>query len=132
MASQVYRETYLAALEAAHAQLEQIIREFDNLQLRKELIDHVVGALEPFLPSAQPARYEVRHSEPVHHELRQPEPIPEPIHLAPEPEIVQPVLQAAPVPAPEPVAPPAFAPASESKMDPIQRRINRALGLAVA
>lgn len=123
MGSQVYRENYLAALEVAHSQLDQIIREFESLQLRKEQIENVVGALERFLPSAQPVRIEVR----------QPEPSPaEPARLAAETEIVQRVLRAASMSAPEPIAPPAFSPASESSMDPIQNRINRALGLAVA
>jgi hypothetical protein len=135
MGSQVYRENYLAALEVAHSQLDRIIGEFDSLQLRKEQIENVVGALQPFLRSAPSASYEVRQPQPVHHELRQSEPIQvEPLRVAPEPEIVQPVLRAtsAPAPAPEPVAPAAFSSVSESKMDPIQSRINRALGLAVA
>jgi len=131
MGSHVYRENYLAALEVAHSQLDQIIREFDSLQLRKEMIENVVGALEHFLPSAQQARYEVRQPEPVRSEFHQPEPIPiQHSRLAREPESVQPVLCAAPNP--EPVAPAAFSPKSESKSDPIQNRINHALGLAVA
>jgi hypothetical protein len=120
MGSQVYRENYLAAIEVAQSQLEHIVREFDNLQLRKEQIEDVVGALEPFLRFAQPANHEVRQPEPIHVE---------PVRMAPAPEVIQPAFRA--TPAPEPVAPAAFAPASES-MDPIQNRINRALGLAVA
>ena len=135
MSSQVYREHYLAALEVAHSELDNILREFEIIQLRKEQIEHAVGALEPFLHSAPPASYEAPQPNPVYYEARQPEPIHlEPIHLeparvAPVPEIIQPSFRA--TPAPEPVAPAAFAPASES-MDPIQNRINRALGLAVA
>lgn len=126
MSSQVYRASYLAAIEVAQSQLEHIVREFDNLQLRKEQIEDVVGALEPFLGSTQPASYEVRQPQPAHFEFRQPEPIHvEPVHMAPAPEAFR------ATPAPEPVAPAAFAPVSES-MDPIQNRINRALGLAVA
>lgn len=131
MGALVYRENYLAALEVAHSQLDQIIRQFDSLQLRKEQIEDVVGALEPFLPAAQPARYEVRHPEPVHFEFHQPEAIHiEPAPAAPELDLFQPVHRATPIP--EPIAPAAFAPVSESSMDPIQNRINRALGLAVA
>jgi hypothetical protein len=133
MSSEVYRENYLAALEVAHSQLDRIIREFDSLQLRKEQIEDVVGALDPFLSSAQPAGYEIRQPEPVRYESRRPEPIQvEPVWTAPATEVIPPVLRATPVPAPEPVAPAAFAPMSESKIDPIQSRINRALGLAVA
>jgi hypothetical protein len=132
MSSQVYRASYLAALEVAQSQLEQIVREFDSLQLRKEQIDDVVGALEPFLRFAQPANHEVRQPEPAHHEFRQPEPIHvEPAQEAQELEIFQPVHRAA-VAAPASIAPPAFSPVSDSNLDPIQNRINHALGLAVA
>ncbi len=132
MGSQVYRENYLAALEVAHSQLDRIIREFDGLQLRKGQIEGVVGALQPFLPSNPKANYEFRQPEPVHTELRQPEPIQvESVRM--EPEMVQPVLRPVPVSAPEPVATAAaLPPKSDSTMDPIQNRINRALGLAVA
>lgn len=133
MSSQVYRASYLAAIEVAQSQLEHIVREFDNLQLRKEQIEDVVGALEPFLRFAQPANHEVRQPEPVRHELRQPEPIHiEPAQEAQELEIFQPVHRAVSAPAPAPIAPPAFSPVSDSNLDPIQNRINHALGLAVA
>jgi hypothetical protein len=133
MSSRVYRENYLAALEVAHSELDRIIGEFDSLQLRKEQIEGAVGALEPFLSSAPLASHETRQPGPADYEIRQHKPIhAEPVQIVPEPEIVQPVLRAAPVPAPEPVAPPAFSPMSAAKIDPIQSRINRALGLAVA
>ncbi len=143
MGSQVYRENYLAAVQVAHSQLDQIVLEFDSLQLRKEQIEGAVEALQPFLRIAPQASHEVRRPEPVHYEFHQPEPVnyehrqPEPIQVEPirvasEPEIAQPVLHTMPVSAAEPVAPAAFSPVSDSKMDPIQRRINRALGLAVA
>jgi hypothetical protein len=133
MGSQVNRENYLAALEVAHSQLDEIIREFDGLQLRKEQIENAVGALEPFLRFAQPANHEVRQTEPVRHEFRQPEAIHiEPAQEAQELEIFQPVHRAVPMPAPAPIAPPAFSPVSDSNLDPIQNRINHALGLAVA
>ena len=111
----------MAALEVAHSDLDQIIEEFDNLQLRKEQLEDVLGALEPFLRTAKSASYERRQPEPIHAE---------PIMAEPEPEIVQPVFRA--VQAPEPVAPAAFSPMPEPILDPIQNRINRALGLAVA
>jgi hypothetical protein len=143
MGSHLYRENYLAAVQVAHSQLDQIVREFDSLQLRKEQIEGAVGALQPFLRIAPPASYEVRQPEPVHYEHHQPEAVnydprrPEPIQVEPipvalEPEIAQSVLRATPLQTPEPIAPAAFSPGSDSKMDPIQRRINRALGLAVA
>jgi hypothetical protein len=122
MGSQVYRETYLAALEVAHSDLDHIIEQFDMLQLRKEQLENVVGALDPFLRSATKA---------VSQEFRQPEPIhAEPVKVEAEKEIAQPVLRA--VPMPEPVTPAAFSPVPEPILDPIQNRINRALGLAVA
>jgi hypothetical protein len=121
MGSQIYRDRYLAALEVAHSDLDQIIEQFDMLQLRKEQLEEVLGALDPFLRSTQRAA----------HEFRQPEPVyAEPVKVEPEKEITQPVLRA--VPAPEPVTPAAFSPMPEAILDPIQNRINRALGLAVA
>ena len=121
MGSQVYRETYLAALEVAHSDLDQIIEQFDMLQLRKEQLEGALGALDPFLRSAQRVSYERRQSEPIQAE---------PVRMEPEHEIMQPVLRAVPVP--EPVTPAAFSPMPEPILDPIQSRINRALGLAVA
>jgi hypothetical protein len=123
MGSRVYRENYLAALEVAHSQLDRIIGELDGLQLHKKQIEDVVGALQPFLRSAPSASYDVPQPEPIQVD---------PVWVAPEPEVVQPAHRATAARAPEPVAPAAFSPMSESKMDPIQSRINRALGLAVA
>jgi hypothetical protein len=138
MCSQVHRENYLAALEVAHTQLHEIIRQFDGLQLRKEQIEDVVGALEPFLRSDQKSNYAAPHSEPHNYEFQKMEPVrvepahAEPIFAVPQPEAVQPILQVAPVHAAEPVRPAAFSPMPEPILDPIQNRINRALGLAVA
>jgi hypothetical protein len=122
MGSQVYRETYLAALDVAHSDLDHIIEQFDMLQLRKEQLEDVLGALDPFLRSAAKA---------VSHEFHQSEPIhAQPVKVEPEQESIQQVLRA--VPMPEPVTPAAFSPMPEPILDPIQNRINRALGLAVA
>lgn len=133
MGSQVYRENYLAAVQVAQSQLEEIVREFDSLQLRKEQIEGAVGALQPFLRIAPQASYEVRRPESAQYEHHQPEPAQvEPVRVASQHEVVQSALHAVPLRAPEPVAPAAFSPVSDSKLDPIQSRINRALGLAVA
>jgi hypothetical protein len=121
MGSQVYRETYLAALEVAHSDLDRIIEQFDLLLLRKEQLEGALGALDPFLRSTQKVSYELRQSEPIQAE---------PVMVEPEQEIMQPALRA--VPAPEAVTPAAFSPMPEPILDPIQNRINRALGLAVA
>ena len=121
MGAQVYRETYLAALEVAHSDLDYILQECEQLQLRKEQLEGAVGALEPFLRLAKAASYELRQPEPVRAQSFQAEP---------EPEVAKPVIHA--VQAPEPVVPAAFSPMPEAILDPIQNRINRALGLAVA
>jgi len=121
MGSQVYRETYLAALEVAHSDLDRIIGEFDTLELRKEQLEHALGALEPFLRSAKSVSNGTRQSEPMQAERKE---------AQPEHEVAQPALRAVPVP--EPVTPAAFSPMPEAILDPIQNRINRALGLAVA
>ncbi|MGC1423768.1 MAG: hypothetical protein WA815_15545 [Terracidiphilus sp.] len=120
MGSPIYRERYLAALEVAHSDLNQIVEQFDMLQLRKEQLEEALDALDPFLRSAPRASYEARQSESIHLE---------PVKVEREKEIVQPVLH---MEAPEPVTPAAFSPMPEPILDPIQNRINRALGLAVA
>ena len=118
---QGYRENYLAALEVAHQDLNTIYQECEQLQLRKEQLHGALGALEPFLHS-------VKASSSEHH---QPEPIrAEQMHVAPEPEVAKPFFRA--VQAHEPIVPAAFSPMPEAILDPIQRRINNALGLAVA
>ena len=121
MGNQAYRESYAAALEVAHSQLHQIFEDYDQLQIRKEQIELVLGALEPFLRSTQTFNLEAHQPQPSREKF---------VKAAPEPEILQPVYRA--VAAPEPVAPAAFSPVPEAIIDPLQNRINRALGLAVA
>jgi len=117
MGNQAYRESYAAALEVAHSQLHQIFEDYDQLQIRKEQIEQVLGALEPFLRSTQTFTPEAPVRE-------------KPVKAAPEPEVPQPVYRA--VAAPEPITPTVFSPMPEDILDPLQSRINRALGLAVA
>jgi hypothetical protein len=105
----------------AHSDLNQIIEQFDLLQLRKEQLENALGSLEAFLVSKQETTYENHQPAPIHAE---------PINVEPVQQIVQPALRA--VPTPEPIAPAAFSPMPEPVLDPIQSRINRALGLAVA
>lgn len=119
MGNQAYRESYAAALEVAHSQLHQIFEDYDQLQIRKEQIELVLGALEPFLRTTQTFTLEARQPQPSREKS---------VKAAPEPEVVQPVYRAAP----EPVAPAPFSPVPEAIIDPLQNRINRALGLAVA
>jgi hypothetical protein len=121
MGTQVYRETYLAALEVAHSDLDQIIEQFEMLQLRKQQLEHVLGAIDNFLGSREEATYELRQSEPIQLEPAQAEAVQQ---------MTQPALRA--MPSPEPVTAAAFSPMPEPILDPIQSRINRALGLAVA
>jgi hypothetical protein len=121
MGSQVYRETYLAALEVAHSDLGQIIEQFDTLQLRKQQLENMLGTLEAFLISKQETPYDLRPAEHFHSEQ---------MHVEPMQQAAQPALRA--VPTSEPVAPAAFSPMPDPILDPIQSRINRALGLAVA
>ncbi|MBS1803970.1 MAG: hypothetical protein JST28_11430 [Acidobacteria bacterium] len=135
MGNQGYRSNYIAAFEGANHQLESIYAEYHELQRRKEKLEEALSALEPFLQSASSFSHEMRIPEPV---MRQPEPVySEPVYAAPaytdqysapEP-VVEPVILADKFA--EPVAPAVFA-ADESSMDPLQLRINRALGLAVA
>jgi hypothetical protein len=122
-----YRLTYRAALDQANAQLRGLFGEYERLQLRKEQIEDALTALEPFLDieplldSKEAHIHEVPHLEPPANVATHIEPA----HEIPEPAMTMEATSAAPVTA-------AFAPNTEKEMDPIQRRINHALGLAVA
>jgi len=118
MGIQEYRANYLTAMHEANSHLADIFRELEQLQLRKEVLEGVVGALDPFLTA---------NSSTSREPLRQQPAKPVPVRYQPEvPEPVQPIAMN------EPVTPASFAPVPEVISDPIQSRINRALGLAVA
>ena len=128
MGTQEYRATYRVAMQQATSDLDEIYQEFDQLQLRKEILEDALKALEPFLASFAPTSYQEHQHQTA---------FPEPAHFEPrnEPRIETryEVLDAQPAPpTSEPVAAAAFAPAKDIIVDPIQNRINRALGLAVA
>lgn len=127
MDTQGYRANYIAAFESANDQLDRIYEEYHQLQLRKENLEEAVTALEPFLQSAHtPAEREIRDPEPIRVEAQSmPHLVEEPVRHSPEP--VSKAAQAS-----ESVVPAAYAPVPEVIQDPIQRRINSALGLAVA
>lgn len=130
MGNQGYRANYLAAFEGANHQLESIYSEYHELQRRKEKLEGALSALEPFLQSAPGFSQEFHAPEPV---LQTAEPAySEPAYIeqysAPQP-IAEPVARVERFA--ETAAPPVFAQA-ESDLDPLQLRINRALGLAVA
>jgi hypothetical protein len=119
MGTQEYRANYRAALHVANSDLNEIYREVEQLQLRKEMIEGVVSALEPFLQSTAEVSHGACHSEPVPvEEPRYEAPVPVPVALEPQ--------------YTERIAPASFAPVPDIIVDPIQNRINRALGLAVA
>jgi hypothetical protein len=138
MGNQGYRSNYLAAFESANNQLEYIYSEYHELQRRREKLEGVVTALEPFLQSASEFNQEVHVPEPVRQEspvawqeppVRQaPEPVYSEMYSAPEP-IAEPIMRAERFAVPIPSE--AFAPAGQ-ELDALQLRINRALGLAVA
>lgn len=117
MGTPEYRANYRAAIQEANSQLAEIFREFEDLNQRKEKLEDVVGALEPFISrnSAENQHQEPAAPSQFHHQPERFEP------AAPEPVVLK-----------EPVAPASFAPVAEVITDPIQSRINHALGLAVA
>lgn len=125
MGNQGNRSNYLAAFESANHQLEYIYSEYHELQRRKEKLESVLSALEPFMQGARITAPEFHYEEPV--------------RVEPEPTYMETCSEPTPIPEPvirqerfvEPIAPPAMAPAEE-EIDPLQLRINRALGLAVA
>jgi len=124
MGNQGYRSNYFAAFESANHQLEYIYFEYHDLQRRKEKLEGVLAALEPFLQSVSNFNQEGYAAEPARQEL---EPTYAEQYSAPQP-VSELVVRAERF---ESSAPPAFAPA-EQELDPLQLRINRALGLAVA
>jgi len=124
MGNQGTRANYLAAFESANHQLEYIYSEYHDLQRRKEKLEGVLSALEPFLESAPSFNQEAYAPEPA----QAPEPMYAERYSAPEP-IAEPVMRVERFA--EPQAPSSFA-SAETELDPLQLRINRALGLAVA
>ena len=125
MGTQGYRANYREAFACANQQLEAIYGEYHELQLRKEQLESAVSALGPFLKSVRiPAREEIHVPERARMEPVREEPA---LHYENSTEPLLPTSVA-----PEPVVAPSYAPVSEANVDPIQARINRALGLAVA
>ena len=133
MGNQGYRANYLAAFEGANDQLESIYSEYHELQRRKEKLESVLSALESFLQSAssyqqhqvpEPLQYEphATYAEPDRSEPAYVE------HYTIAEPIAEPVMHEQFV---EHTPAPVYAEA-ESSLDPLQLRINRALGLAVA
>jgi hypothetical protein len=124
------RASYLAAFEGANNHLEYIYSEYHELQHRKEQLESVLSALQPFMQSAGSYDQEFHAAEPARQEaeLAYSEPA-----YAEQYSIAEPVAE--PVMRVERFAEPAPAPvyaAAETELDPRQLRINRALGLAVA
>jgi cell division septum initiation protein DivIVA len=125
MGTHGYRSNYLEAFEIANHQLENIYSEYHNLQQRKEQLEGVLMALEAFLQSSPAITAESQPAEIAH-------PEPKPVHTE-----IYAALQSLAEPIArlertiETPAAAAFAPAEE-ELDPLQLRINRALGLAVA
>jgi hypothetical protein len=107
--------SYRAAFLSANAELNEIFREVDRLVIRKELVEKVMEALQPLLGS------------PVQSFGR--ELAPEPISSEPEQRAAEYVPATAQATVAAPVAARYEAPASG---DPIQKRIDSILGLAVA
>ena len=122
MGTQEYRATYRVAMQEATSDLNRIYREFEQLQLRKEQIEDALTALQPFIASG---------SSFVH---QQPEQAFEQVttrSTSQETKFEVLAPQAARE-IEETTAPAPFAPVPDLIVDPIQNRINRALGLAVA
>jgi hypothetical protein len=125
MGTQGYRSNYLEAFEAANHQLDYIYSDYHELQQRKEKLEGVLVALQAFLQSSGTSTEDFHSAEVVHSE---PQPVHTEIYAALQP-LAEPMVRAERLI--ETPAPRAFAPAEEG-MDPLQARINRALGLAVA
>jgi hypothetical protein len=107
-----YRATYEAAFQSAHTQLDEIYQELELLKHRQELVERAMKALEPFVQPRKQPEIEIPQEF-----LRVPE--------EPQQELHEPIMAAI-------QAQPTSGPDSDRNVDPIQSRINRALGLAVA
>ena len=121
------RASYLAAFEGANYLLENIYSEYHELQRRKEQLEGVLSALQPFMQSAAGYDQEFHAPEPEA-ELTYSEPAYAEQYSAAEP-VAEPVMHVERFAEPAPA--PVYA-AAETNLDPLQLRINRALGLAVA
>jgi len=125
MGTQEYRANYRLAMQEANSHLAELFREFEQLQLRQQLLEDVLGALQPFLESNATFSYDSPRQESAR---------PEPVSY--EPQMTAPVaavpVAAVPVATASDSARTAPFPAASDLSDPIQNRINRALGLAVA
>ena len=115
MGTQAYRDQYRAAFHQANSDLAEIFGEYERLQIRKEQIEDVLIALEPFLPHLNVQIEAIRQVIP-------------PVATS---EQVSPRMDRELQLNPGPIAP-GVPVAAKADMDPIQRRINSALGLAVA
>ena len=124
------RASYLAAFEGANHHLEYIYSEYHELQRRKEQLESVLSALQPFMQSAGSNDQEFHAAEPVRQEaeLAYSEPAYAEQYSAAEP-VAEPVMRVERFAEPAPA--PVYATA-DTELDPLQLRINRALGLAVA
>lgn len=121
MGTSGHRSKYLAAFEEANAELDELFHQFEWLQRRKEQIEDVLMALEPFLSSAAVPARKV-------HDPALVLTLPVSIESTPETSELGQSLAADRNSA----VSERFVAAAETELDPIQRRINRALGLAVA
>ena len=120
MGTQEYRANYRLAMQEANSHLAELFREFEQLQLRQQLLEGVLGALQPFLESTSTFSYDSARQEAAQ---------PEPAYYEPQ---LAAAVAAAPVATASESARTAPFPAASDLSDPIQNRINRALGLAVA
>jgi hypothetical protein len=149
------RNNYQAAFSTATDQLQSIYNEYHELQIRKERLEGVVTALQPFLESRSQAHQDLFVSASSIRDFMEPapsavqeavaryertvlpvqQPVQQPIQPVQQVQaVIEPMArfeQPEPVAVPAPIQPPSFA-SLEDSLDPLQLRINRALGLAVA
>ena len=107
--------SYRAAFLTASAELNEVFREVEQLHIRKDRVEKVLEALKPLLEAANPSIEREAAPAPLSYEpaQRSAEYVPAPVQ-APVPAAAAPRLEA------------------PAQADPIQRRIDSILGLAVA
>ncbi len=107
--------SYVAALETAHSELDEILATYKELQIRKERLEAATEALGSLFESEKQVAVRDQHA--LHPSVE-----PRNGTLGPVPDRTERFMEFPPVPQ-EPI---------QESSDPIQRRINYALGITAA
>jgi hypothetical protein len=127
------QDTYRFAYDEAHAELREIVSQFEQLRLRKTQMEQVIEALRPLLSDAPAAIAAELHAPemtsfeaPVSETTSLEEPVPDPTPFLVQQSVeVTPEAEEVPVPAMDAMK--AETEQGDESVDPFQRRIDNAL-----